>query len=80
MSASSATSPVPAAAGADAVRIDIRRGNPTAEELAAVVAVVTEAYEREAAAAIAEDSPRRSAWEVSARGIREPLDRALGWR
>lgn len=66
--------------GADAVHIDIRRGNPTAEELAAVVAVVTEAYEREAADAVVEDGPLRSAWEVSARGIREPLNRDLGWR
>lgn len=65
--------------GAAAVRIDIRRGNPTAEELAAVVAVVTEAYEREAADAVVEDGPLRSAWEVSARGLRAPLRRDVAW-
>ncbi len=80
----SAMSPEPAAvdrdaASADAVRIDIRRGSPTAQELAAVVAVVTEAYEREAAEAIAEDSPRRSAWQVSTRTLRAPLRREIGW-
>ena len=79
MSATPATSPVPAAAGRAAVRVATRRGNPPAEELAAVVAVVTEASEREAAAAIAEDSPRRSAWEVSARGLRAPLRRDVAW-
>ena len=65
--------------GAAAVRIDIRRGNPTAEELAVVVAVVTEAYEREAADAVVEDGPLRSAWEVSARGLRAPLRRDVAW-
>jgi hypothetical protein len=48
---------VPADAAASAVRVDIRRGDPTPEELAAVVAVVTEAYTTEAAAA----SPKRAA-------------------
>jgi len=71
--------PAGAARGADAVRIDIRRGNPTPEELAAVVAVVTEAYEREAADAIAEENPPRSAWQLSTRTLRAPLRRDLGW-
>lgn len=65
--------------GADAVHLDIRRGNPTAEELAAVIAVVTEAYEREAADAVVEDAPLRSAWEVSARGLRAPRRRDVAW-
>ena len=65
--------------GADAVHIDIRRGNPTAEELAAVIAVVTEAYEREAADAVVEDAPLRSTWEVSARGLRARLRRDVAW-
>lgn len=64
----------------EAVHVDIRRGNPSAEELAAVVAVVTEAYEGEASAAIAEESPRRTAWDISARGLRQPLCRDVGWR
>lgn len=65
--------------GADAVHIDIRRGTPTAEELAAVIAVVTEAYERESADAVVEDAPLRSAWEISARGLRAPLRRDVAW-
>lgn len=57
----------------------VTAGDPTPEELAAIVAVVTEAYERENAQAVAESSPRRSAWQVSARGLRTPLQRELGW-
>lgn len=65
-------------AGAD-VAIDVRRGDPTPEELAALVAVVTEAYARESDGAVAEESPARSAWSISQRGLREPLRRDLGW-
>lgn len=68
-----------AEASAAAIRVDIRRGEPTPEELAAVVAVVTEAYQTEAAAALAEVEPRPSAWRVSARLLREPLRREIGW-
>jgi len=68
-----------AAHARDSVRIDVRRGQPTAEELAAVVAVVSEAYQTEAAAALAEDEPRPSAWQISARALRAPLRRDLGW-
>ncbi|WP_282837156.1 acyl-CoA carboxylase subunit epsilon [Microbacterium flavum] len=64
---------------AEAVRVDIRRGEPTPEELAAVVSVVSEAYTREAADAVAEPEPRPSAWQVSARALREPLRREIGW-
>ncbi len=70
---------VDAAERESAVHVEIRRGDPTPEELAAVVAVVTEAYARESAAAIAEDDRRRSAWEVTARGLRDPLRRDIGW-
>ncbi len=59
---------------------EVRRGDPTPEELAAVVAVVREAYRREAEEALAEPPRRASAWQVSARGLRAPLDRDLGWR
>ena len=48
--------------------------------VAAVVAVVSEAYRREAEGALAEPAPHASAWKVSARGLRTPLDRDLGWR
>ncbi|MFT4213969.1 MAG: acyl-CoA carboxylase epsilon subunit [Microbacterium sp.] len=74
----------PDAAAAEApsaavLRIDVPRGNPTAEELAAVVAVVTEAYQGEAATALAEEDPRFSAWQLSARALRSPLRREVGW-
>jgi len=60
--------------------IEVRRGDPTPEELAAVLAVVTETYEREAAATvIEEDEVAVSAWSISARALREPLRRDVGW-
>ncbi|MBF9335614.1 acyl-CoA carboxylase subunit epsilon [Microbacterium lacticum] len=65
--------------GDEAPRVDVRRGEPTADELAAVVAVVTEAYQREADEAIAEPEPRPSAWQVSARALRPLLRRDIGW-
>ncbi|WP_439591574.1 acyl-CoA carboxylase subunit epsilon [Microbacterium sp.] len=61
------------------VAIEVKRGEPTPEELAALIAVVTEAYSGEAAAAVAEETPARSAWSVSQRALREPLRRELGW-
>lgn len=70
-------------AGTDAaeqrVRIDVLRGAPTEEELAALIAVVSEAYTGEAAEAVADDSARRSGWELSQRALRQPIDRELGW-
>ena len=63
---------------ADALRVDVRRGNPTEEELAAVIAVVTESYVREASSAIAEETPA-SPWAVSARGVRASLRRDVPW-
>ena len=61
-----------------AVPIHIVRGDATAEEIAAVVAVVAEHYVTEHAEAVA-DEPRRSAWALSQRALREPLRRELGW-
>lgn len=63
----------------DALRIDVARGNPTPEEIAAVIAVVTEAYAGEAATAVAPRVRRPSAWQVSARALRQPLRRDVGW-
>lgn len=63
----------------EAVTIDVRRGTPTEAELAALIAVVSEAYATEAAEAVADDAPRRTAWELSQRALREPLRRDLGW-
>ena len=62
------------------LRIEVHRGEPTPEELAAALAVVSAAYADETASAVAEDHPRPSAWQISARGLREPLNRDLGWR
>ena len=61
------------------VTIDVRRGAPTDEELAALLAVVSQAYVGEASEAVADDRPRRSGWELSARSMRQPLRRDLGW-
>ena len=65
--------------GDEAPHVDVRRGEPTPDELAAVVAVVTEEYQREADEALAEPEPRPSAWQVSARALRPPLRRDIGW-
>ena len=62
------------------IRVDVRRGNPTEADLAAVVAVVTEAYHREASEAVVDDPPVRPGWSLAARGLRQPLDRHAGWR
>lgn len=61
------------------VRLGVLRGDPTAEELAAVIAVVTEAYESEASTAVSEDAPLTSAWQISARALRPPLRRDIAW-
>ncbi|MEH3088037.1 MAG: acyl-CoA carboxylase subunit epsilon [Microbacterium arborescens] len=61
------------------VRIDVRRGSPTAEELAAVIAVVSASYVQEAADAVVDDAPAESAWRRSARALRSPLRRGYGW-
>ncbi len=67
-------------AGGDAgVTIEVLRGDPTEEELAALIAVVSEAYEREAAAALADDSPRATPWSRSQRGLRQPVRRDVPW-
>jgi len=68
--------------GADAresVTIEVRRGAPTEEELAALIAVVTDAYTGEAAEAVADDRRTRTGWELSQRSLRQPLNRDLGW-
>jgi len=63
----------------DGLRVQVLRGDPTPEELAAVVAVVTEAYESEAAGALAAERSRPSPWQVSARAVRAPLRRDVSW-
>jgi hypothetical protein len=63
----------------DAITIDVRRGAPTDDELAALLAVVSEAYAVEAAHATAPDDASRTAWSLTQRGLRKPLHRQLGW-
>jgi hypothetical protein len=61
------------------IRIDVLRGSPTSSDLAALIAVVPEAYREESSAATAEDAPGRSAWSLSQRSLRQPLRRDVGW-
>ncbi|WP_147436714.1 acyl-CoA carboxylase epsilon subunit [Microbacterium telephonicum] len=61
------------------VRVDLVRGHADDDELAAVVAVATAAYLQETRAAVAEEQPRRSAWQITATAPRAPLRRDLGW-
>ncbi len=70
------TAPGPDAEG---VRIEVLRGTPSEDELAALIAVVSEAYAGEAAEAVAEDDAVRSAWSLTQRNLREPLRRDLRW-
>ena len=58
--------------------IRIVRGAANEEELAALLAVVTDSYEREAADAVA-DEPHVSAWRRTQRGMRTPLRRDIPW-
>ena len=48
--------------------MEILRGSPTPEELAALIAVVSDAYTREAEDAVAEE-PHVSAWQRTQRGL-----------
>ena len=58
--------------------IEITRGTATEEELAALIAVVSDAYAREEAAAVAAE-PRVSAWSRTQRALRRPLRRDIPW-
>lgn len=64
---------------AEGVRVEVLRGTPNEEELAALLAVVTEAYTGEAAEAVALDDRSRTGWSLSQRSLRQPLRRELGW-
>jgi hypothetical protein len=68
-----------AATIADTMRVDLLRGSASGEELAALIAVVTEAYAEESAGATADDSATRSGWSLSQRSLRTTLRRDLGW-
>lgn len=65
-------------ASEDSPRIEIIRGTPTDEELAALLAVVSDAYTRETDEAVA-DVPHVSVWQRTQRGLRGPLRRDIPW-
>jgi hypothetical protein len=58
--------------------IEIKRGSATDEELAALIAVVSDAYAQESADAVA-DEPVVSAWTRTQRPMRTPLRRDIPW-
>ena len=58
--------------------IEITRGMATEEELAALIAVVSDAYSQEESDAVAEE-PRISAWTRTQRSLRTPLRRDIPW-
>jgi hypothetical protein len=58
--------------------LEITRGTASEEELAALIAVVSDAYASESAEAVAE-VPQVSAWMRTARPLRTPLRRDIPW-
>lgn len=58
--------------------VEIVRGTPTEEELAALIAVVSDAYQREQQDAVAEE-PKVSTWQRTQRSLRRPLRRDIPW-
>ena len=58
--------------------LEITRGTATEEELAALIAVISDAYAAEAADAVAEE-PVVSAWSRTQRPLRRPLRRDIPW-
>jgi len=59
--------------------VEVRRGNPTEEELAALIAVVSEAYEREVDAAVVDDTAVSTPWSRSQRAPRALPRRDVAW-
>lgn len=60
------------------VSLQIVRGDATEEELAALIAVLSDAHTAETAAAVAEPA-RVSAWARTQRPLRTPLRRDIPW-
>lgn len=58
--------------------LEITHGSANEEELAALIAVITDAYATEAADAVAEE-PVVSAWTRTQRALRTPLRRDIPW-
>ncbi|MBF4608685.1 acyl-CoA carboxylase subunit epsilon [Curtobacterium sp. VKM Ac-1393] len=71
--------PVPSDEPASVADVRVVSGEPTPEELAAVVAVLQRQADEAAAAGRAEivDEPR-TGWQASSRGLRRPLDHGPG--
>lgn len=71
--------PVPTDEPASVADVRVVSGEPTPEELAAVIAVLQRQADEAAAAGRAEvvDEPR-TGWQASARGLRRPLDHGPG--
>ncbi|SJN34700.1 hypothetical protein FM104_08555 [Microbacterium esteraromaticum] len=63
---------------AEVAKIDVVRGTPTEEEVAALIAAVSDAYMHETSEAVAEE-PHVSAWRQTQRGLRRPLRRDIPW-
>ena len=63
----------------EGLSVQVRRGDPTPEELAALIAVASEAYQAEAASAVADDRPAATVWSRTQRAIRTPLRRDIPW-
>lgn len=62
----------------DTPAIEVLSGDPTPEELAAVIALLSDAYSREVEDAVADAAPA-SAWERTQRPLRAPLRRDIPW-
>ncbi len=60
------------------VMLEVTRGTATEEELAALIAVLGDAYANEQAEATVEE-PRVSAWTRTQRPLRRPLRRDIPW-
>ncbi|PVE93256.1 MULTISPECIES: acyl-CoA carboxylase subunit epsilon [unclassified Microbacterium] len=58
--------------------LEITQGAATEEELAALIAVISDAYASEAADAVAAE-PSVSAWTRTQRPLRTPLRRDIPW-
>ena len=64
----------------ESLEIRVVRGNPTAQELAAVTAVLSAAIAEETAADELAARETTSTWERTQRPLRDDLDTRVGWR
>ncbi|MEV4775327.1 acyl-CoA carboxylase subunit epsilon [Microbacterium sp. LWH12-1.2] len=73
-----AQTPPADSSGEQTPSVEIIRGTASEEELAALVAVISDAYAGEAETAVAEE-PHVSAWTRTQRSLRTPLRRDIPW-